>query len=213
MADRTPRPHAGRDDGVSLAEVLVGLGVMSVAMAIVTTGLVVSFRVTGKIESTAVAQSELHIALQRLDREVRYAYWIGPPRETPTSSYVEFLNRDASTHTKRCNRLILDRAARVLRMAQWSPGSPPPAERQVAAKLGAPARGSVFSRQAPGTPIAVGSSATPFTPEFQRLRIRLQVDAGSGGTRSTGHIDVTFTAANSFRNDTVGPECTQGRPQ
>src|SRR4051794_16095539 len=70
---RRLRRACAADAGVTLVEVLVAFGVMSVVMALFTAGVAQSYRVANKADAMAVARQQLHTAFLRLDRDVRYA--------------------------------------------------------------------------------------------------------------------------------------------
>nr|BFE76332.1 hypothetical protein GCM10020092_096330 [Actinoplanes digitatis] len=100
-----PRPD---DEGLSLIEMLITMSVMSIVMIVFTTGIAQVYWANGRIENSAVAQSQLNVAFQRFDRELRYASWIGQPELVDSHLwYVEFAEADPT----RCNRLRLDTTA------------------------------------------------------------------------------------------------------
>ncbi|AEV84334.1 hypothetical protein ACWT_3311 [Actinoplanes sp. SE50] len=207
----------GDDSGTSLIEVMVAMGVMSVVMAIFTGGVIQFYRSADAAEETGITQTQLRLAFQTLDREVRYANGISLPATAAINGawYVEFSGIDPAG-AQVCRQLRLD-AGGVLQELTWTPGSPPAAGtrgRTLASGLMSPG-GSVpapFDRQAAGsTPYASASTSatgTAFSPDLQRLRVRLTTRAGS----TTSVTDVTFTALNTSR-DTADPNiCLEGRP-
>jgi prepilin-type N-terminal cleavage/methylation domain-containing protein len=205
-----------RDDaGYSLIEVVVGMGIMSVLMVLFTTAILQVFRTSGKAESIAEAQSQLQRAFQRFDQEIRYASWISPPGEVGGAWYVEFASSDGTE----CLQLRLQTAPGptadngtdgrgVLQLLRWAPGAPPAANQPgqtIASRL---VTGDVdpFELQAAGsTPYGTDSQ---FAPDFQRLRIRLSSQVGTG----VAEADTTFTALNTSRNTPTTHTCSQGRP-
>ncbi|BCJ46062.1 hypothetical protein GCM10010168_50100 [Actinoplanes ianthinogenes] len=214
------RLRSGRvreDSGTSLIEVTVALGVMTVVMAILTGGVIQFYRSANVAEETGITQTQVRLAFQTLDREVRYANGISAPTTSAVNGawYVEFSGVDPAGATV-CRQLRLD-AGGVLQELTWTPGSPPVAGtrgRTLASGLVAPG-GSVpppFDRQAAGSTPYASASATPagaaFSPDFQRLRVRLTTRAGS----TTSVADVTFTALNTSRDTTDPSICLEGRP-
>jgi prepilin-type N-terminal cleavage/methylation domain-containing protein len=186
-----------RDDrGVSMVEVTVSMVVMSVLMAMFLTSVVQVFRAANKTDAIATAQSQISIAFQRLDREIRYAEGVS----TPTTSapwYVEYVT--AYTGTARCTQLWLDTTTGQLKRREWT-------------------EGGTYS-QIVGVPIASGITATqPFTvyaPDtvynVQRLRVRLTATSGQGASGSIQNVDVTFTAMNTSLSTSSATVCTEGR--
>ena len=207
------------DGGFTLIEVTVTMAVLSAATAIFTAGIVQIHRSVGTSENTAASQTQLRLALLTLDREVRYASGITVPTSTPVHGawYVEFLATRPGTSQPVCRQLRLD-ASGVLQQLSWTPGSPPAAGshgQTLASELVAPG-GAVplpFERQTAGSTPYAGPSATTapggaFSPDFQRLRLRLTTRTGT----TTASSDVTFTALNTSRTTTDPNVCIEGRP-
>jgi hypothetical protein len=190
---------------MTLAEVLVGLGVLSVVMAIATGGILQVFKAVGRADAAAVTQSQVQLAFATLDEEVRYASWLRPPADTGRYAYVEFLGAVALTRESRCHRAVVDHVAGTLRLQSWRPDLVPGAGRVVAGQLVA-APVAVFTLIAPDT------LDNRVTATHQRLRVRLTTRFGGASDQRTVSSDVTFTALNTKPGGTVGPECTAGRP-
>jgi hypothetical protein len=189
---------------------------MGSVTAMFTVGIIQVYQSTNRTESLAVAQTQLHLAFSRLDRQVRYAAWIRQPAETADHWYVEYLGRNPQTEQPWCNRLVLDKSAGILRVADWAPGGAPAAQNALASQVVMDGTTAVFEIQQAGSqpfaspsPAAAGAS---FAPDHQRLRIRLTTAVGDGANGGTAAIDVTFSAPNTSRTTVVGPECTEGRP-
>jgi type II secretory pathway pseudopilin PulG len=170
--------------------------IMSVILAMFLTTVVQMFRTANKTEAVAAAQSQISIAFQRLDREIRYAEGVSTP-STSAPWYVEFVT--AHTGTAVCTQLWLDTAAGQLKRRTWT-------------------QGATYSR-IEGVPLASGITATqPFTvytPDsvynVQRLRVRLTATSGQGASASTQNVDVTFTAMNTTLSTSSSTVCTEAR--
>jgi prepilin-type N-terminal cleavage/methylation domain-containing protein len=209
-----------RDDaGFSLVEILVTMGVMSVVMVVFTTAILQVYRTTAKAESISIVQAQLQTAFQRFDRQLRYASWIAQPGQVGTAWYVEWAGYDGS----QCYQLRLETASTsaqdspndghgVLQMLTWPRATPPAAGtpgQTVAANLVTPDSSGPFERQAAGVAAGAGPGAgSEFTPDFQRLRVRVSAQRGD----STAQIDTTFTALNTSRNTPATNDCSKGRP-
>ncbi|MCA2215345.1 prepilin-type N-terminal cleavage/methylation domain-containing protein [Jidongwangia harbinensis] len=226
------RPAARRDDaGVSLIEVLVSMGVMSIVMALFTTAILQAYRATGKVEKMSIVQSELHRGFQRFDRELRYASWIAQPGTVGTGVNIVYYVEFASANGTECLQLRLEpgnqsAATRdgegILQLLRWTPGAPPARTARgqtVASYLVVDGTAAPFAWRDPNsTPSAspspspsVSASAAPpsdFVPDFQQLRIRLK----SRFDGATAQIDTTFTALNTSRSTAVAHPCQEGRP-
>jgi prepilin-type N-terminal cleavage/methylation domain-containing protein len=213
------RRHAARperdDAGFTLTEVMVTLGVMSVVMVIFTGAIIQVFRTSTKAESISFIQTQLQTAFQRFDRQIRYASWIAEPGQVGTAWYVEWAGYDGSE----CYQLRLETAPAtgdgssdngrgVLQMLTWPRATPPvagTAGQTIAADLAVPDSSGPFIRQVPSLAV---DGVTGFSPDFQRLRIRITGQRGD----STAQVDTTFTALNTSRNTPATNDCSKGRP-
>ena len=206
-----------RDDaGFTLTETLVTLGVMSVVMAVFTGGIIQMYRTSAKTEAISVVQSQLQTAFQRFDRQIRYASWIAQPGQVGTAWYVEWAGFDGTQcyqlrlETEPADRPADETAGRgLLQMLTWPRATPPDpgtAGQTIAANLAVPDSGGPFTRQLPTS--VVGDGLTGFTPDFQRLQVRITGQMGD----SNAEVDSTFTALNTSRNTPVTNDCSKGRP-
>lgn len=223
---RAARPRSGRcrrltwrrrltgDPGFSLVELMVNMTLMGMVGAIFTTAIVQTYRAANTVDTMAQTQTQIRLALQRLDTEIRYAYDItvpSTPEEATANSgtwYAEFVRVDAQSGTQECNQLRLQNGVLVLR--SWTSGSSPST---TGAALASSIDMSVFAtssgaaavvpfalQDAGSTPLAPSAGASPavgasFSPDFQRLRLRLVTVAGARRLSS----DITFTALNTTR--------------
>lgn len=178
------------------------MALMSTVGAIFTVSIMQVFRAANTMDTQAQAQTQVRLALQRLDTEIRYAYDITEPTTATEAAadsgiwYVEFLRVDGATAAQECNQLRLSAGVLVLR--SWTPGSSPPAGTALASNIDMSlyASGSAvvpFELQdagsTPSSSTAVGAS---FSPDYQRLRLRFVTAVGQRRMSS----DVTFTALN-----------------
>lgn len=189
------------DDGLSMVEVVVSMTVMLTVMAIFTTGVLQVNRTMTKTESLSIAQSQVLVAFQRLDREVRYASAISDTASTGPDQYVEYLLADEGAGT--CVQLRLKLSTTQLLRRQWTNG-------------GTPAAGNwmvlVSSVGAGATPPFVFTAADP-TFNYQRLQVSLVVTVGNGSSTTRRESQVSFSALNSpiDPNDANKTICTEGR--
>ena len=203
------------DAGSSLIELMVTMGVMGVLMVIFTTAILQVYRTSSATESLSIAQSQLQLVFQRVDRELRYASWIGVPDKVGATSYVAYADADRI----RCGQLRLvdsspGNADGALQLIQWKHGTPSvlDARQNLSSAVVTDGVDPPFTLQVGGaTPYAdpaVGAVGTSFATEFQRLRIRLTTRVG---TRST-QVDTTFTALNTTRKTLETNDCSEGKP-
>ena len=213
------RPPDRDDAGFSLVETMVTLGVMSIMMAIFTGAILQVYRTSTATESLSQAQSQLRLAFQRFDRELRYASWIAEPGKFGTAWYVEF----AGPVVTDCRQLRLETAPAgggnegVLQLVAWTLGAPPATGRPgqtIASQLVTTGTGiePFFDRQLPNERPYAGASSgvgSDFTTDLQRLRIRLTAKVAAG----TAQTDTTFTALNTTRDTPAANGCSEGRPR
>jgi prepilin-type N-terminal cleavage/methylation domain-containing protein len=217
------RSDAARDQGdagFSMIEVMVTMTILSIMMVIFTGAILQIYRTSTATESLTTAQSQLRIAFQRFDRELRYASWVAEPGRVGTAWYVEF----AGPADAGCLQLRLETAPGggnaadglgVLQLLRWTPGSPPAAGtpgQTIASQILTTGVDPFFDLQpiddAPYASASASATGTDFVAAFQRLRIRLKTKVAAG----TAQIDTTFTALNTLRNHEATNVCSEGRP-
>lgn len=166
------------DDGFTLLDTLMSTVVMTVVMAIFTSSIVAMYRTASKAEAKAFAQTQISMALERLDREIRYA--VGISQEYGGGQYVDFLT--VRQGRQQCVQLRV--AAGVLAQRTWTyQQSPPDLSGWVPLATGVTGT-SPFTYLAP----------TP-TLGFQQLKVSVFVTTTNGRDANT----TTFTAMNSSR--------------
>lgn len=200
-------PAAVRDAGTSLIEVLVAMGIMSLVGGLFTSAILQVYRASNDVEAMTQAQTQVRLALQRLDREIRYAYGITTPSTVteaganPGTWNVEFLRIDAASGVAQCKQLRLKDG--LLRLRQWAPGAPPSAA-EAGTVLASELDMSIYATASTGdqlvpfelqAPSSGSTAATGLSPDFQRLRVRLRVEVGAEPMSA----DTTFVALNAPR--------------
>jgi type II secretory pathway component PulJ len=185
-AARGPGPDA--EAGVTIIELLVSPVIMSVVMAVSTTTLVGMYRSANAIDARADAQTQISLALLRLDKQVRYAKGIGEPHLVGDSQYVEL--EITTTAGTRCLQLRVTGAGQPsggqLQQRTWTPATtPPPTWTTLASGVTSPR---------PFRYVPVTDSVS-----HQRLETRLTSVSGGGSRRVSKDSDITFTAHNTDR--------------
>jgi prepilin-type N-terminal cleavage/methylation domain-containing protein len=198
-----PEDHDRDDDsGMTMVEVLVSLVVMSIAMLIFTSGVLVIYRTLTKVESLATVQDRITTTFQRMDRDLRYASAISDPGlETDGNYYVEYLMTIGSAD--RCVQLRFRPTVGELQQRTWPNNNSPGATWALLVK-----------------PVAQVAATDPFTLTaptntfpFQSLQVRLQAatGTGTGAASATRETNVTFAALNT-NVETVSPAGCVVRP-
>lgn len=191
------RLRRGDDTAMTLVDLVVSMGIMSIVMAVFTTAVVRMYRSANVADARANAQTQIGLALQRLDKEVRYASGIGQPYLAGGGQRIEFL----IIGTAKAECVQLQVSGGQLRQRMWTYQSPP-----------------VRPTPTPWTTLASGlTSPEPFTfvavsddVGYQRLRVRLTAVSGGGSTQATRTSDITFTALNTTR-ETATDACAEGK--
>jgi type II secretory pathway pseudopilin PulG len=194
---RPPGRRGGSDDGLTLIDMVVSMVIMSIFMSMFTTAILQTYHAANKIESISGAQSQIHTAFLRLDKEIRYAAGISTESSTG-DPYVEYLT--TNTGSPVCTELRLDVASRQLQRRTWPQGMSP-------------------LTPSNWIPLATEiSSVKPFTFtaadstfNFQRLRLQLAASSGGASTATTKQTDITFTALNTSLGTASATVCTEGR--
>lgn len=151
------RRHAPRpaDDGFSLAELIVAMALMGIVMAVSTASIVVMYRSSARSEALSGATQQLNQAFVWLDRQVRYADYIGPPTRGADGNWQVVLEAAGPAGRQPvCRQLRLDTAARTLQTRDLPGG----AWRTLAAGIT-----SGGATDAAGSPFAVGPAPRPAT--------------------------------------------------
>jgi prepilin-type N-terminal cleavage/methylation domain-containing protein len=187
-----PRPPTG-DDGFSLTELLVAMGIASVVGIVFTTGILQIYRTASSAEGDSVTQQQLGQALIRLDLSLRYAYSIGTVHTEGTAPYVEFLTRAQDSTTsgfvQRCVQLRLtgtDSQNLALQTRYWNKtatAAQPSAWLPLATQLTTLAGAAPFIRVQPTA-----------TANHQLLTVQL----GARSSNSVKSSAITFTALNTY---------------
>jgi prepilin-type N-terminal cleavage/methylation domain-containing protein len=193
-------PHRGDDAGITLIELMVTMTIMSIFMAMFTTGIVEMYRSANKAEAASVAQAQIHIAFLRLDKEIRYAASISEPGPVGADSYVEYLT--SYTGSPLCTELRLHVAEDQLQHRSWS--------QPVGSAVAAPSEWIPLASDVTSASPFIFSGASG-TSEFQQLQLSLVATSGSGETLTTRTTDVTFTALNTSRSTSSKTVCAEGR--
>ncbi len=218
MIRRLLRRAGLRDDaGMSLAEITVAMGIMSVVMVTATAGLAQIYHSVNESQNTAEAQAQVTRAFERLDQEIRYARGISTPGTLDGDYYVEYLIAPNDVDT--CIELRLRTSTNELQRREWTKNATPLAPTPWKTLAGV----VVTQTGSPFTTIAVNKEAlTGF--RFQRLRVTVSAVLGGGtggGTSTSGgstrETDVTFTALNATKPregnglDPNAATCTEAR--
>ncbi len=181
------------DDGFSLTELMVAMGIASVVGIVFTTGILQIYRTATTAEGDSVTQQQLGQALVRLDQSLRYAYSIGTVHTESDGPYIEYLTRAQDTATsgfiQRCVQLRLtgtDPLDLALQTRYWN-------------KTAAAAQPSAWLPLA--TQLTTLNGAAPFIRTQPTATVNHQLLTVQLGARSADTVKssaLTFTALNTY---------------
>lgn len=197
MTVRRARPD---DAGFTLMEVLVGLLLMCTVMALSTAGMYVMYRTANRSDAAAEVQTQTAAAFNRLDRQIRYAKRIFPPRAYGTDFTVSYLVTQDGTTTDECVQLRLQPSTGKLMTRRWEPPAHPGTFTIVAEKV-APVDGNT-------APFVVPDLADSDS-NYDVLRVRVKARAGGATNPDSRLFEVQYTALNTVSYETeLGTTCT-----
>ncbi|MCO8269127.1 prepilin-type N-terminal cleavage/methylation domain-containing protein [Actinoplanes sp. TRM 88003] len=202
------------DDGFSLVELLVAMGLMSVVMIIVTTGLSGVYSNLNRADTTGAARDQLTSSFRRLDKELRYASWVSTPGQVNGTWYLEYATPLG------CRQLVLRNG--VLTMATWNlPSTTPGAPATIGTDLVQTSGIAPFTVYLPNSqPFATASPGTTGVGNDYQLahtQVRLRFTGQIGVTSLP--FDVLFTALNTSASNVFSDngkltanDCGKARP-
>ncbi len=202
------------DAGTTLTEVVVGMSIMSVFLAVFTGAIVTLTRTETRTQALLSSAGDVNTAFQRLDSTIRYAAGISAPGTTggAGSWYVEFLTTASGASV--CTQLrVTTGATGQLQSRTWTPtatGVPTAtAWRQLASHVTNGVAVAPAGTAAVPVPFAV-PPASASGVRFQQLVV--QVTASTGNPPVESDSAMTFTALNSVAGAST-TQCSQlGRP-
>lgn len=212
------------DEGTSLMELMIGMSIMSIFMAITTMAIVGMFSSTSKIQTLQSSASQLNTAFNRLDKQVRYAaviYRPAGPASVPASANWSVAFETDNPSSTSCTQLKIravpdgsgqlqlvertwdvtlnaDGSLTQTAISNWS---------QLAVGISL-----TDQNQASVTPFAV---ATPAGGTVQQLRLRLVDLDGANQSLTKSFTEITFSALNSgaasssYPTGSTGTTCTE----
>jgi hypothetical protein len=198
----------GRDDrGTSLAELLVGMTVMGIFMAIFTAAIVSMANTTTKVEAVTSSAAQVNNAFLRLDKLVRYANAvtsIGPSTGASGDWYVELDTVDNDAAVETCHQLRVDVSTQQLQLRTWTAtGTTTYSSLSGWATLASNIRNGAAPAASADQPFSTPAALDAASTSFQRLTITLVAGTSGPSSTSTTRTNLTFTALNSDASDTT----------
>jgi prepilin-type N-terminal cleavage/methylation domain-containing protein len=193
------------DAGFTLIETVVGMVVMSVFLALFTGSVVSMFGSSNHSQAVAHSAQEISNAFTKLDRQVRYASYVGEPGQDPNDGgnwYVEFQNTNTNPAT--CYQLRVDQGSETLQQRSWSGSGTPSGWQQLAT--------GVLNGGGSGVDAPFVVTAATGTVTSAELTVHLVTGEGTGSNAAQSQSSMTFTALNSTVTTPIRGICAGMRP-
>ena len=204
-----------RDDaGFTLIELLVAMGLMSVVLIIVTSGVTEVYSNVTRADTMSAAREQLTTSFRRLDKELRYASWVSKPGPVGGNWYLEYATPLG------CRQLVL--RSGVLTMASWNlPSTTPGTPTTIGTNLTPTGATDPFTVYLPNSqPFASASPGTAGVGNDYQLahtQVRIRLTGALGPTSLP--FDVLFTAQNTSASNVFSDngkltpnDCSKARP-
>lgn len=193
------------DSGFTLIETVVGMVVMSIFLAMFTGSVVMMFGSSNHSQAVAHSAQEISNAFTKLDRQVRYASYVGEPGQDPNDGnnwYVEFEN--TNTDPAMCYQLRVDQSSDTLQQRSWSGSGTPSAWQQLAT--------GVLNGGGSGADAPFALTPATATVPSAELTVHLVTGEGSGSNAAQSESSMAFTALNSTVTTPIRGFCAGMRP-
>jgi prepilin-type N-terminal cleavage/methylation domain-containing protein len=213
LAQRASR----EDDGMTLAEMVVGMLIMSIFMAVFTGVIIAMSSTTNDVQAVTTSASDVNSAFITLDKIVRYADAITTVGQGASGDwYVELDSVDGSTDVETCRQLRVDRTTRQLQQRTWTAtGATTFTDLTDWTMLAGDITNGTAASGSADQPFAVPTALTAAASSYQRLTVTVVATATGAGSATT-RSQMTFTALNSTASAaTNSVKCQQpgvGRP-
>lgn len=189
------------DDGVTLVEMVVAMGVMLIFLGIFTGAMVMMSKSETKARSVSDTSTQLNVAFLWFDRNVRYASALTAPGASGGNFYVELSNTGSGNQV--CTQVRLNTATDKLERRSWTVTGTSPAYANLTGWLRIASNITNTT-----TPFSVASQATG-SEVHQQLGVNLTSTGGPGNALTTSQSSFTLTAVNSPAPGTVSGVCQE----
>lgn len=203
MAVRLNAAATRRDAGFTLVELIVALGLFTVFLSLLVSGIVGFTRATTDARLDAQTSSAVGAAMKRIDKTVRYANALNYPGVVSDRVYVEWRTDavSAPTGVTTCTQLRYTASAGTIALRTWAAADAPSTGTWSVILSGV--RGAATASY-PFTTVSAGAASN-----YQGLTVLVTTGpSDSAGTTASS----TVYAKNSSVNSPSNPTDTTGRP-
>jgi prepilin-type N-terminal cleavage/methylation domain-containing protein len=207
---RHSRPSVDDDAGMSMIEVVVGMTLMGIFLALFTTAMVSMFGAVNKVDAVDNSAQQINTAFSRLDAQVRYASAVRTPYQANGDWYVAFTSPTPASSGQlntMCTQLKVAQAVGSLQERTWIVSTDTTSASSVSgwAQLATGVANGGATATAANRPFVIPVA----TGNFQQLQVNLQANDGSGSAGAQSFLTSTFTALNSSGAASNGVVCGQ----
>ncbi|GIE77871.1 hypothetical protein Aph02nite_38210 [Actinoplanes philippinensis] len=181
------RLAGGDDSGFTLAEMVIAMTILSFVTLITVTAVTEIYSGTKRIDNTGAVRDQLDNSFRRMDREIRYATWIGQEALVNGAWTIKFATQDG------CRALKLSTTG-DLSLTTWATrGTTKDATMALASNIKQITGANPFTRNKAGVPPSAPTGmGADYQPVFYQVRLYFNVQDGT----VTMPFDATFTAQN-----------------
>lgn len=206
------------DDGFSLVDLIAGMTVMAIFMAIFTASLVMMYHSSNRSEAVTRTSDQINGAYLWLDRHIRYADYVSRQGQGSSGDwYIEFEQIDTNPPT--CYQLRVDQVSQQLQVRSWTDPDSVTDWTPLASGVtngdaapDTPQQPFTFTpAPRPGSNDAADDAALAAMQSAQ-LTVRLTTAQGSGESEATSATDVDLPALNTTPETLSSGTCTRTRP-
>jgi prepilin-type N-terminal cleavage/methylation domain-containing protein len=188
----------GDDRGFTMMEMVVGMTVMAIFMAIFTGSILSIYNTADKAQAINTTSSQLNLAFDNLDREIRYASYIGTQTTEAGTGYWIVSFQTTNTGSPVCTQLRIATPLGQLQQRSWSVIGSAPSTTAANVTAWVPLASNITNGGA-----AANSSTQPFTMvqanntvTAEQLNIVLVATSGTGSMGATSTSSVSYVAIN-----------------
>jgi len=184
-----------RESGMTLVELIVAMGILTILLTISLTAVVTLSKNTVRVQAQSTATDQLRATFQRLDKEVRYASAINTPGTAGDSIYVEYLvDSTVANGTPQCVQWRYVKTTGDLQRRTWTPGSAPKTVWQTTVS---DLRNKLSD--AAQQPFTVERAGNTLGKVYSHQQLQVFLDTGMGGSGDArgGQLKANFVALNS----------------
>jgi hypothetical protein len=180
------------DAGTSLMELIVGMAVMAIFMAMFTGAVVLMTSAANKVQGVTLSSAQVNQAFLQLDKTVRYASAISTPGTGGAGDWYVELSTPSVGGVATCIQLRDNLTSKQLQKRTWKVTGATPGVVSALSPSWQPVASSIANTVA-DVPFVLGTNSASL---FQQLQISL-ISSSTQPATATSKTSFTFSALNS----------------